>query len=146
MTLMATVEVVSQKQVDPASYAITGVAAAVAPANIAIYAGDTVNLSRQVEIITGWSFLYNGIRDRNLINQGAPGTFYGIAIYTGTDVDKKGEFDRRTESVVASFTANDIILAIGGDVSVGFHGATMHLESAFEQLIQHTMTEMLKAA
>ena len=146
MTLMATAEVVSQKQIDPASVVVNATIVAVPVNNIAVYAGDTVNLARQVEIITGWKFLYNGIRDRNLINQGAPGTFYGLPIYSGTDIDSKGEFDRRTESLVASFTANDIIIAIGGNVSVAFHGATLHLEAALTRLIEEAHHQSLKAA
>ncbi len=144
MTLMASVEVVSQKQVDPASFAITEVIAAVPANSIAIYTGSTVNESRQVEIMTGWRFLYNGLRDRNLINPGAPGTFYGIPVYTGTDVDKKGEFDRRTESLVATLTNNDIILGVSGEASIAFRGATVNLEACLEQLIQHVSSERLR--
>ena len=144
MTIHATAEVVSQKQLKLSSVVVDEVFAPVAPDNIAVYAGATVNSARQVEIVTGWMFLYNGIRDRSLMD--IDNLFYNQDIYTMTDIDKKGEFDRRTESILASNTDNDIMIAFGANVGPAFHGATLHLESALRQLIEETYNALLKAA
>ena len=143
MTLMATGEVVSNRQLDKRSVVLTEVIAEVPANNIAIYAGSAVALYRQLEMVTGWQFLWNGVRDRNLMDV----QFNGSVLYSGTDIDKKGENDRRTESVVASFTNDDVIIGIGLGATGEFGGAVLPLDSAFEQLIQFARESiLLKAA
>lgn len=143
MTLMVTGEVVSNRVLNKLNVTVSEVIVEVPANNIAIYAGDTVALYRQLEMVTGWNFLWNGIRDRALMDV----QFDGSVLYTGTDIDKKGEFDRRTESVVASFTDNDIIVGIGLGATGEFHGAVLPLDSALEQLIQVAReSNLLRAA
>lgn len=120
---------------------ITDVVAEVPSGNIAIYVGDTVELHRQVEITTAWKKLWNGIRDRNLI--GAGDQFDKAVIYTGVDVNSVTEYNRRTESIVASFTDNDIIIAIGAEVTTD-NDATNLLEVAFIKLINTVKEQNLK--
>ena len=143
MTLMATGEVVSNRQLKKTDVVITEVITEVPANNIAIYAGSEVALYRQLEMVTGWQFLWNGVRDRNLMDV----QFNGFVLYSGTDIDKKGENDRRTESVVVSFTNNDVIIGIGLGATGEFSGAVLPLDSAFEQLIQFARESiLLKAA
>ena len=143
MTLMVTGDVVSNRALDKNSVTVSEIIIGVSANNMAIYAGADVGLYRQLEMVTGWNFLWNGIRDRSLMDV----QFKGSVLYTGTDIDKKGEFDRRTESVVASFTDNDIIVGIGPGATEEFAGAVLPLDSALEQLIQVAReSNLLRAA
>ena len=142
MTLMVTGEVVANRVLNKVSVVVTEIIVEVPANNIAIYAGSTVALRRQVEMVTGWNFLWNGIRDRNLMDV----QFAGSVLYSGTDIDKKGENDRRTESVVASFSNNDIIVGVGLGATGEFKGAVLPLDSALEQLIQVARESLLLKA
>ena len=143
MPLMVTGEVVSNRVLNKLDVVVTEVIIEVPANNIAIYAGSTVALRRQLEMVTGWNFLWNGIRDRNLMDV----QFNGFILYSGTDINKKGENDRRTASDVVSFTDNDIIVGLGAGATGEFHGAVLPLDSAFEQLIQVAKESIiLKAA
>ena len=145
MSFMITGEVVANRQLDLSSVVITEILVEVVPDNIALYTGADVELRRQMEIVTGWEFLWAGVRDRNLLDVGNP--FNGSILFTGTDIDKKGENDRRTESLIASLTDNDVILGIGLAATAEFGGATEHLQSAFTHLIQKAREDVLfKAA
>lgn len=109
---------------------------------IALYTLDDVDTYRQVEIVTGWQFLYNGIRDRNLIDV----QFKGAQLYSATNINKKGENDRRTASVLTSFTAEDIVVGIGSTVTGGVGGAIVSLQSAFEKLAEAAKEQFLVTA
>ena len=142
MTLMVTGEVVANRVLAKTSIVVSEVVVEVPSDNIAIYAGADVALYRQVEMVTGWNFLWNGIRDRNLMDV----QFNGAILYTGTDIDKKSEFDRRTASAVVSFTDNDIVVGIGAGATGEFAGAVLPLDSALEQLIQVARESLLLKA
>jgi hypothetical protein len=122
---------------------VTETLIAVPAGSIAIYAGTTVGLYRGVEMVSGWGFLWNGIRDRALLDQPAPGGFSGATVYSVTDIDKKGENDRRTAVAFATLTANDIGIGIELEVTNAIFGAVTPLNSAFEMLINRAM-EWLK--
>ena len=143
MTLMATGEVVSNRQLNKLDVVLTEIIIEVPTNNIAIYAGSAVALYRQLEMVTGWQFLWNGVRDRNLMDV----QFNGLILYSGTNIDKKGENDRRTASEVISFDDNDVLIGIGAGATGEFSGAVLPLDSAFEQLIQFARESvLLKAA
>ncbi len=143
MTLMVTGDVVSDRVLNKHTVVVTETIIAVPTNNMALYAGATVGLWRQLEMVTGWNFLWNGIRDRALMDV----QFNGFILYSGTDIDKKGEFDRRTASDVISFTDNDIIVGVGAGASGEYAGAVLPLDSALEQLIQAAREHiLLKAA
>lgn len=127
-----------------------GVAAEVGADQIALYALDTVALYRQNEITNGWTALINFIRDRRLLdvpNTASPPGFRGAILYSGQDIDSMGEGgDRRTASAIAFFTANDIVVGIGGNVSAGRAGLTTLLLTGFVRMAQAGREQVLKAA
>jgi hypothetical protein len=142
MTINATAEVVSQRQIDPASIVINETIVAVAAPNISLYAGANVPNYRQLEIITGWERLWEGVRDRNLLDV----QFKGNILYTGYNINSRTENNRRTTSLVTAFTDDDIILGIGASVSNNFSGAVLHLEVSIDSLIAAVHEQLLKAA
>ena len=119
---------------------VTAVVDAVEVNSIAVYTGATVSESRQVEIIDAWQMLVNGIRDRNLMQ-----TFGGI-IYSGVDIDDISEASRRTDSVLANFTDNDVIIGIGANVVGEFLDWVVMLETGFGVLSDQAQETTLKAA
>lgn len=120
-----------------AAYVPTGVA--VAADSISLYIGDTVSPARQVEIVDGWKWLYQGVRDRNLLDA----QFKGAVLYTASDINKMTTADRRTSSDLVTYTDNDVILAIGAGVTaLGEHVA---IEEAFRILRHFALEETLKA-
>ena len=106
---------------------------------VAIYALANVGLYRNLEMVSGWGFLWNGVRDRNLLDD----QFSGAILYSGTNINKKGENDRRTSSLIASFDPEDIVIGLGSTVTGSIKGAVVPLASAFERLIDTAM-EWLK--
>ena len=113
----------------------------VAPIEIAIYAGDNISLSRQAELVNGWQWLYQGIKERNLLD-GAP--WQGAVLYTGSNINFLTANDRRTESDLATLTEDDVIVALGPNVTAT--GDTTSLQAAITQLIEFALEETLKAA
>ncbi len=140
MTLEVTGEIVANRVLAKTAVVVTEVIVEVAANNIAIYAGSAVALARQLEMVTGWNFLWNRIRDLNAL---APGTI----IYSGTSINKKGHADHRFETAVASFAPDDIFIGVGGGAATEYHDAVTILDSGFEQLIQVARESIiLKAA
>jgi len=122
-------------QITPDNRGITDIVVTETPIEVpddrvAIYALANVGLYRNLEIVSGWGFLWNGVRDRNLLDD----QFSGSKLYSGTNINKKGENDRRTASVIASFDADDIVIALGATVTGSIKGAVIPLQSAFETL------------
>ena len=111
---------------------------------VAIYigatAGTTVNEARQVEIIDAWRFLMNGIRDRNIMPQ------FASVVYSGVDIDRISENQRRTISTFSEFGINDVFIGIGDAVYVEFTDYLLPIETAFQQCIYTAMEATLKAA
>ena len=114
----------------------------VAANEVAIYFGASVSPHRQVEIMGAWAMLWNGIRDRNLLDN----QFFGAVVYSGVSIDSITEANRRTESSVASFNADDVMIGIDDTVTAALRGATVMYESAFESLRDNALQLYLKAA
>jgi hypothetical protein len=125
---------------------VTGTAVEVPANRIAIYALANVPEYRQNEICNAWQFLLNGVRDRALLDiEPVPG-FKGARVYSGVSIDKIGVPNRRTESTVASFNADDVAIGIGAEITTNRGGLTNHLESHFGALIVAVREQVLKAA
>jgi hypothetical protein len=119
---------------------VTAVVDDVAANSIAIYTGATVSDQRQVETINAWRFLVNGMRDRNILQQ-----FAGI-VYSGVDIDDISEASRRTDSVLANFTDNDIIIGVSAEVAIEFGDWVGMLDVGFGVLSDTALEGTLKVA
>lgn len=97
----------------PETSLIVDIGAEVLADEIAVYIGDNVNEARTVEIINAWKWLYDGLQDRALLDN----DWQGVTTYTGSNIDELTEADRRTESVLATLTEDDIIIGIGGNIT-----------------------------
>ena len=106
---------------------------------IAIYQGATVADYRQVEIINCWKFLWNGIRDRDIMQQ-----FAGV-VYSGVDADQIGENARITSATFADFGDNDIFVGIGQLVVAEFIDYTVIIDTVFGQLSDTALEDVYKA-
>ena len=120
-----------------ASYNATGLA--VADDNISVYLGDNVPLYPQNTITTGWRWLFDGVMSRNLLD-GPP--WAGAVLYSGSNWQIMTANDRRTESLLATLTADDIIIGIGLNVTAT--GDTVMVYDAFKVLIEYAMETDLK--
>jgi hypothetical protein len=118
----------------------SGTVDAVDDNGIAVYAGATVADYRQIEIINAWRFLWNGVRDRNIMQQ-----FAGV-IYSGVDVEHIDENARTTSATFGDFGDNDIFIGIGQLVVAEFLDYTVILETAFQQLRDTALEDTYKAA
>lgn len=108
---------------------------------ISVYLGDNVPVSAQVIIVNAWEWLYNGVVERNLLDK-AP--WAGAILYTGSNWNKLTAADRRTESLLATLTEDDIIIGIGANVTA--LGDQVFLRTAFRRLREFAMEQTLKAA
>jgi len=107
---------------------------------ISVYIGNNVSEARQVEFVAAWRWLYNGVRERNLLDA----QFKGFILYTGASIDSLTTTDRRTESTIASFTDDDVVLGIGSAVT-GL-GERVDIAEAFKALGNFALESTLKAA
>lgn len=127
-----------------------GAASEITADEIGLFALDNVPLYRQNEITNGWVALMNFIRDRRLldVDSGAtPPGFRGDRVYSGQDIDSMGEGgDRRTSSDIAFFTAADIVVGIGANISAVSPGFTTPILTGFTRMIQAAREQSLKAA
>ena len=108
---------------------------------ISIYIGDSVSEYRQNEIVNGWKWLVDGIRERSLLV--AP-PFRGAALITGASIDSLTEQNRRTSSDVGDFNADDVMVGIGANVTA--LGDTMVIDNAFRLLSQFAVETTLDLA
>jgi hypothetical protein len=122
------------------SITTSGIVDAVDDNGIAVYAGATVATYRQVEIVNAWKFLWNGVRDRNILQQ-----FAGV-IYSGVDVEHIDENSRSTSATFGDFGDNDIFIGIGQLVVAEMLDYTVILETIFEQLRDTALEDTFKAA
>ncbi len=98
---------------------------------IVLARGDLVHHSRQLEIMNGWRFLWNGVRDRAILDV----QFLGAVLVSSVGINNIGETDRRTSSDLVSTTDNDITLMMGSGVTgAGRASATQLFESGFQML------------
>jgi hypothetical protein len=118
----------------------SGTVDAVDDNGIAVYQGATVADYRQVEIINAWKFLWNGVRDRNIMQQ-----FAGV-IYSGVDAEHIDENSRRTSATFGDFGDNDIFIGIGQLVVAEMLDYTVILETIFGQLSSTALEDTYKAA
>lgn len=97
--------------------------------------GSTVPTRRGTEITNAINFLASGIRDRNLIDRGAP-DFMGASLITAVGIDNVTTSDRRTSGTLAeaSVVDDDVVIGMGQTVT-GLTYTVMH-EAAIEQLIR----------
>jgi len=93
---------------------------------VALYVGATVGDYRATEIINAWRWLWNGIRDRNILQQ-----FAGV-IYSGCDIDFLGEPSRITSAVYADFGDDDVFVGIGQLVVAEMLDYTLPIETSFQ--------------
>ena len=140
MALSVTGEMVSQREMDRSSIVVSTNVAEVPAENIAIYIGATVGAYRNTEIVNAWQWLWNGIRDRNLMQ-----TFGGV-IYSGADIDHLDENSRLTSGVFATFGDNDVFIGVGQLVVAEWLDAVEPVEAGFTLLIQHAMELSQKVA
>lgn len=109
---------------------------------IALYTDlQTSQTHQQLDIITAWKMLYNGIRDRSLI----PGQFKGFDIYSAVDVGNATENNRKTTSTDFVIQSGRVGIGISAGVTTayllgrGAVDATNILQSFFERLIQFAL-------
>jgi hypothetical protein len=119
-----------------ATYVDTG-SVPVADDNITIYIGDDVPFYPQSTYIDGWIWLYNGVVDRLLLD----GPFNGAVLYTGADYQNLTANNRRTESLIASFTTTDVVIGLGLNVTAT--GSTVMLQNAVYDLVDFARSETL---
>jgi hypothetical protein len=125
--------------------AVVGTGADVTTNQVAIYVGDNVPLYRQVEMIEGWRWLFQGVAERNLLDEGSGSAFPGSILYTGSTIDTlMSTTDRLTSSTFADFTEVDVFIGMGTAVTAA--GDTESLHAVFTQLRQFAMEATLKAA
>ena len=95
--------------------------------------GAGVRTGRGSEIVNAMEWLLNGVRDRNLLEDGSP-DFNGADLVTAVSVDAIGVSDRRTSSSLAgsTFAAGDIVLTMGLTTTALQHRNI--IDNAFEML------------
>jgi len=127
MTLQIHANLLDNRQVNKEDVVIEDVAAALpADGSLILYIGDTVAQYRQNEIMNGWKWLWNGLRDRSLVN--ISGGNIG-ALLSACDIDRLDEFNRKTSWGSLNVTGNDIGVGMGGECYV--IGATEVMEAGF---------------
>lgn len=146
MTLMATGNVVADRQLDHSSVVVNELPIATIAGNISLYVGTGLSNARQVEIIESWLWLMQGIRERRLLNVGVPGTFYQSPLYTVVDINNRTTVNRRTSSLFTELTANDIGIGMSLEATGLFTGYVVPIETAFLQLIEEAKVALLVAA
>jgi hypothetical protein len=101
--------------------------------DINIYLGDDVDLGRMVEYSDGWTWLVNGVRERNLLDD----QFKGSALYSQAPINRLTTPGRTTSSDFADITVDSVGIGIGVNVSTA--GMTAMLTAAFQQLRDHAL-------
>lgn len=140
MTLMVHGIITANKNLGAVT--VSGVSIEVPANSIAIYLIDPAATYRQNEIISAWKWLYNGIRDRNLLDD----QFAGAVLYTAVPLGETVSPKRKTSSVFADIAAGDAGLGISVETATLFHGAVIPLETAFRKLYNVALESTLKAA
>ena len=92
--------------------------------------GAAVEPHRQLEIINGWKWLWEGVRDRNLLDA----QFKGAILISGAPINSLTALNRKTSSTTLDFGADDVFIALGVGVTAHRFGATQILDSGFQML------------
>jgi hypothetical protein len=112
-------------------------AAAAAPGvnEMSIGYADDVETHRTLEMHNGWRWLWNGVRDRNLLDV----QFVGSLLLTGANINSLTESNRRTSSDILDFATGDVWIGVGAGVSTGAIGrsANQMLDSGFRMLREY---------
>jgi len=103
-----------------------------APDNCVIYMGDDVAMHRKLEVLEGLRWLWNGIRDRDLLNPITSQPDFG-PLYSAAPIDRLVEAFRLTSWNNVS-GINSTMIAIGIGINLFGEGATNMHESAFAML------------
>lgn len=136
MAKQFSVDVVTKQHADKLEIVETDVVADPGPNFISIAFGDDVPEHRAVEILNAWRWLWNGVRDRGLLDA----QFVGAILITGVGIDHLNVTDRRTSSTVGDFATDDVLLTVGAGVATGpdtGRTATNRLESGFAKLREY---------
>ncbi|RKZ82446.1 MAG: hypothetical protein DRQ39_10710 [Gammaproteobacteria bacterium] len=141
MTLMVHAPIGANKEIS-GPIVMSDTAVAVPTGSVAIYTLSTVPTYRQLETVNGWRMLYNGIRDRNLLDV----QFNGAVLYSGVSIDSTTENNRRTASEITSFNTDDVVVAIGAAATSVFNGAIEPLEAAMHSLVIYAAENSLRLA
>ena len=128
------------RELDLSSLVVTTTPIQVPANRVAVYALANVPMHRQLEIVDAWYWLWNGIRDRNLLDK----QFAGSACYSGAPIDNLTIPGRKTASDVSFFGADDVVVGLGAGVTGSFKGALVPLESAFEKLREIALERYFK--
>lgn len=137
MALTITADVVG-RQVQPLTIAFASGLNLVGEDQVGIYINDGASLHRQVEIINGLVWLYNGLRDRDIFYQFADGP-----IYTAVNLDFMGAPNRRTSSDIVALDPQpgDIGVGIGSGLGVisgaRLIGPTLMCANGIGQLVDY---------
>lgn len=134
MTIQVTMPVLPDRQADKSQITLTvgePPALPVPDNEIALYVGDDVPLHRAVEILNGHRWLWNGLRDRSLLQATDAVTGH---LYSASDIDELNENTRRTSwDDTTPVTASDIGVGVSHQVATGLDATNM-VESAFQML------------
>jgi len=142
MAKQITITVMPNRQADKRSCVASQAVGAVLPAapdNCVIYLGDDVAMHRKVEIHEGLRWLWNGIRDRDLLNPATSQPGFG-PLYSAAPVNRLVEEFRLTSWTDVS-GINSTMIAIGIGNNLFGEGATNMHESAFTMLREY-LTEL----
>ena len=120
------------------AYVPTGLAVGVN--EISVYIGDNVPEARQLEFVDAWRWLYAGVRERNLLDA----QFKGVVLYTAANINSLTAENRRTASELTFFTEDDVIIAMGANVTA--LGERLDIAEAFRALGNFALESTLKAA
>lgn len=96
------------REVQPLTIAFAAGLNEVTENQVALYIADGVSYHRTVELVNGFVWLYNGLRDRDIFYKFAAGP-----VYTVVNVDFIGEPNRRTASDIAA------LAVVNGDFGIG---------------------------
>jgi len=97
--------------------------------------GDDVGMHREVEINNGFRWLWNGIRDRDLLNPDLSDPTYG-PLYSAAPVDQLVEEFRLT-SWNDITGINSVMIGIGIGINVFALRGSQMVESAFQMLTEY---------
>lgn len=111
---------------------------------VAVYAGQTVGLHRQSEIIDTWIRLFDYANSIGLILQNGIGV--ATSFYLIVDIDTLGEINYRVSAVVDDILANDVAIGIQATVNAEFKEGVIPINTAFEQIRQFALENFFKAA
>ena len=129
------INVMPDRQADKRSCVASSTVGSVSPAlpnECILLMGDDVAPHRDIEMINGWRWLWNGIRDRDLLNPDVSPVSNG-PLYSAAPIDSLTEYNRLTSwDSVVGITSEMVGIGIG--INVFALRGTQMVESAFTLL------------